>query len=344
MISEVLTLRALRGLSPEEAAATLQLRRTEQPNSVPDQLIDSWLSQDTAHVRAWNLAQRVDAALNTAADNELLDAMRRHARAQTARRPPTIARVAASAAAVIVCLGVVSLLVVGRHAPSGFEAQPSNGIYAAGGASVFKTKPDQEKEFSLADGSRLMLDGDSVVTVAFEKDRRRLRLLKGRAFFEVAHQATRPFSVTAGDREVTALGTQFDVRLRQKEVRVVLVEGRLSVAQAGAGGPPVVLVAGQTLTAQTGQRPTIAPADVQEALWWRPSVSFRDEALEDVVVAINRHSPDQLVIHDPAVARLRVTGVFRTGDAARFGRSLTQYYPVRIVRIAPGQLEIRSVK
>jgi transmembrane sensor len=345
MISEVLNLQTLRGLSPEDAAATLQARRTEQPSSVPEQLIADWLQLDLANQRAWDLALRLDAALDAAVDNELLEAMRRHAREQTVKRPLPIAWLAAGIACAVVSLVVAAFIVETRPVPDAIVARSEALTYATGGASTFRTAPDQESAYRLADGSQLTLDSDSVVTVAFEKDRRRLRLLKGRAFFEVAHQPTRPFTVIAGDREVTAVGTQFDVRLGVNEVQVVLVEGRVTVGRTGAGDLPVLLLAGQQLTAAPGRRPTVGPANVQESLAWQhPSVTFRDEALDVVVAAINRGSAEQLVIRDPKVARMRVTGNFRTGDAARFGRTLAQAYPVRVVRLGPGQLEIRSIR
>jgi transmembrane sensor len=345
MISEVLTLEALRALTPEEAAATLQLRRAEHPGSFDNQLLADWQRLDPAHASAWDRAERVSTALDANSDHELLDAMRRHARARSARRPYAGLRIAASVAAAVVLCGAVTMLIE-RQAPTpGPVGQPATRTYADGGVSTFTAAPDQEAAFRLVDGSQLTLDRDSAVTVAFLPDRRRLRLVKGQAFFEVAHQAARPFTVAAGDREVTDLGTRFNVRLRPDEVRVVLVEGRLSVTEPGSAAPSVVLVAGQQLTAAPGGRPTIAAADVQASTaWLHTPVTFRDETLDVVVAAINRQSPDQLVIRDPKVARLRITGVFRTGDAARFGGTLSQAYPIRIVRIGPGQLEIRSAK
>jgi len=345
VISEVLTLEALRALPPEEAAATLQMRRAEHPASFDNQLLDDWQRLDPAHARAWDRAERVSMALDSNPDDELLDAMRRHARARSARRPPVDIRIAACAAAVFVICGAVATM-IDRQAPiQGPAGQPAARTYANGGVSTFTAATDQQASFRLADGSQLTLDRDSAVTVAFLPGHRRLRLLKGQAFFEVAHQATRPFTVAAGDRAVTALGTRFNVRLRPDELRVVLVEGRLSVTQPGAATPSVVLLAGQQLIAAPGGRATVAAADVQASTaWLNSSVTFRDETLDVVVAAINRRSPDQLVIRDPNVARLRITGVFRTGDAARFGRTLSEAYPVRIVRIAPGKLEIRSAK
>ncbi len=97
--------------------------------------------------------------------------------------------------------------------------------------------------FGLPDGSRMTLDTDSEVDIAFAPERRNLRLVKGRAFFDVAHDAQRPFAVVADGREVEALGTRFDVRMDPGQVRVVLVEGRVSVKSANHASPTTLLKA-----------------------------------------------------------------------------------------------------
>jgi transmembrane sensor len=345
MISDVLTLEALVALEPEDAAATLLLRRVEHPGSFDPELLADWQRLSPANASAWSRAERVSRALDSNPDDELLAAMRRHARTQTAGRTPVGARITALAAAVVVAFGALMLLIDRKAAPPGPDKQPASRTYADGGLSTFTAPLGQDATFRLVDGSQLTLDGGSTVTVSFLTNHRRLRLLKGQAFFDVAHQATRPFTVAASDRDVTAVGTRFTVGLSPDEVRVVLVEGRLAVTEPGGNAPSVVLLAGQQLTAAPGQRPIIAAADLRASIaWMHPSVTFRDDTLEVVVAAINRQSPDQLVIRDPSVARLRITGVFKTGDARHFGRILSQTYPVRIVPIGPGQFEIRAAK
>jgi transmembrane sensor len=104
------------------------------------------------------------------------------------------------------------------------------------GRADYVTGKGQKSIVDLPDGTRVTLDADSAVDVAFTGGRRDVRLLNGRAFFDVAHDRAHPFAVQAGGRVVTALGTQFDVRLTPGAVRVVLAEGSVSVASA-PGGP-----------------------------------------------------------------------------------------------------------
>lgn len=65
---------------------------------------------------------------------------------------------------------------------------------------------------TLEDGSVVQLNAASAIAVEFTEKRRVIRLLRGEAFFQVAHGADRPFTVMAGTTSVTALGTAFDVR------------------------------------------------------------------------------------------------------------------------------------
>ncbi|WP_163071616.1 FecR domain-containing protein, partial [Acinetobacter baumannii] len=79
-------------------------------------------------------------------------------------------------------------------------------------------------------------------------ERRALRLLAGRARFEVAKDPRRPFAVTAGDRMVVATGTAFSIELFRAEMRVVLYQGSVSVLEDGPADqvPRHVLLQGRT--------------------------------------------------------------------------------------------------
>jgi transmembrane sensor len=80
---------------------------------------------------------------------------------------------------------------------------------------------------------------------------------------------------------------------------------------------------------------------VQDVLGWQQGyVTFDNETLVAAVAEINRYSSQQLIVRDPNVAALRVTGQFRRGDAERFGRTVAEIYPVRVVRRGPKALEL----
>lgn len=203
---------------------------------------------------------------------------------------------------------------------------------------------DQTLTVDLPDGSKASLAPGAALDLAYDHGGRAMRLVRGRAFFDVVPDRERPFTVEAGDRRITALGTRFDVRLDEGPLRVTLVEGQVSVARTvdAADGPgrPVLLKAGERLTAAQG-RDVVAPADAAEASAWREtSITFEDRPLSEVVAELNRHSAAKLVIEDPKVAALRVTGRFRTGDPQRFLRTLAQVLPVRGEAAGPGRYRI----
>lgn len=101
---------------------------------------------------------------------------------------------------------------------------------------VSKSNPSgQKSRIQLVDGSVVHLNAESELRYeeGFNEKERRIHL-KGEAYFEVAKDENRPFTVVSGELEVTALGTEFNVNAYDKEVAVALLEGSvlLSLAQS----------------------------------------------------------------------------------------------------------------
>jgi transmembrane sensor len=90
----------------------------------------------------------------------------------------------------------------------------------------------EQRTLALEDGTRVYLNTNSRVVVHYEKVARRVELAKGEALFEVAKHPTWPFIVTAGDRQIRALGTAFVVRRDPDQLAVTLVEGKVTVSSA----------------------------------------------------------------------------------------------------------------
>jgi transmembrane sensor len=343
MIQEVISLARLRSMRPDEAAALLAARRSDSSGgTADDEALDAWLGLGEANVHAWARAQRSLQVFEDAHDDEILNAMRRgalEARPSVGARQPWLA---AAAVLVVLAGGLLTLFQTG-HVP-GFGSRPG-GVVARSDVSpparLYATTKGQIRVFGLPDGSRMTLDTDSLVDAAFTPGRRSLRLERGQAFFEVKHDVQRPFSVQAAGREVVALGTRFEVRLDPRSVRVVLVEGVVQVRTPNPTWAPTVLHAGQQLVDRAGAPPEVSAAHVDEALnWERGFVTFNNDTLTTVAAELNRYSSDRLIVRDPRVAALRITGMFRAGDPVRFGRTLAEIQPVKIVRVGPDQLEI----
>jgi transmembrane sensor len=207
------------------------------------------------------------------------------------------------------------------------------------------------REFALADGSKVTLDAASRLAVTMDAGERHLRLEGGQAYFVVAHDAARPFVVEAGGRAVVALGTEFGVRQEQGVVTVALTQGRVRVGPADAGAAGLrpdtgaagtELSPGQTLTFDpaTGLA-TIARQQADAATDWRRGLlRFDHTPLASVIADFNRYGPDRLVLADPALGTLPVSGQFRSDNQAGLLRALPLLFPLKVARGADGTVSI----
>jgi transmembrane sensor len=195
---------------------------------------------------------------------------------------------------------------------------------------IHRTEAGERLTVTLTDGSQVDLAPRSRLKVRITDDERRVELDQGQAYFVVAHDAT-PFRVYAGDRTVTALGTQFQVSREGKAASVVLVEGSVRVAPtASAAGRSVVLKPGQGVS---GPMPMAQPRTVDrevETAWRSGRLVFRDRPLSEVVASFNRLSAAPLEIGDPIVAGRRVSGSFRYDGVDQFSRALEVGFGVKV--------------
>lgn len=171
-------------------------------------------------------------------------------------------------------------------------------------------------DVALADGSRVTLDTGSAVRVAVDGKVRRVELLRGAAFFDVAHDTARPFQVAVADRKVIVTGTRFETRLTGDGAEVMLAQGGIALARRDAATPGALLGAlrmtpGDRAAFRVGDgRVEAIRADVDAATAWRERrLVFRDAPLAEVVAEAGRYADRRLVIADPALARTRVTAV-----------------------------------
>jgi transmembrane sensor len=224
----------------------------------------------------------------------------------------------------------------------------------------YVTSIGEQRSVPLEDGSRVALNSNSRVQIEFTTDRRTVRLLRGEAFFEVAHNKERPFVVIAGDSEVTAVGTAFEVRYEPDHVDVTLVEGKVNVTSTAEQlGYPVSASSfktgarephstGYAMTA--GERVRIAkgaPAKVDAprvdavTAWRRGEVMLDDTPLPDAVAEMNRYSKNPLIINGNSIATLRVSGIYHTGDSEGFAQTVARLYGLRVTQEG-AQIHLRA--
>ena len=335
------------GLTPDEAAARWIVRVQEGDLDEAERgRFESWRSASLANVEALARAERVMALFDDASGDTHLTALRQSAVRAGAqpRRGPWL--VAGAATAVLLLASVfVPVMFARQDAWRLAQSAPTNSAPDRG---EFATAKGERRTVRLADGSQVTLNTDSVMQVAYSPQRRLIRLVRGQFLFNVAKNQGWPFVVQAGDREVTALGTVFEVRLEPRRVSVTLVEGKVVVDGRDDGGNgrgpitiPTMLVPGQELTATVGAAQQLAAVDLDQRLRWRDGViELNGVTLQDALAEMNRYSHRRLVVSDPSIGRLRLSGVFRTGDPERFAAIVGELLPVKARSVTATEIEL----
>lgn len=298
---------------------------------------ETWRALHPSHAETYNLIATTELRIRTLRDDPELLALRHEtlARASLGRRRRMLDRkrlFGAMAAAVALSLAPVALWVA-QVRPVAPEAPAALPDYATG--------VGQRMILTLEDGSQVTLNTASRLRIAYTDTERRLYLDAGQAWFEVAHDADKPFNVIAGDQQVTAHGTRFDVRLKPGAVQVLLVEGKVSVAPRDAGPrtASAMLSPNDMLTADARGVQVRRVADIGAVEGWRDGVViFDDTPLSEAVEEINRYATRPMVLANDGTGRVRVSGVYRIGGEAVFAEALEEGLGVSVDRRLPDRI------
>lgn len=311
---------------------------------------EKWLSLGAAHLGAYNRAGEIFAVGRFLA----------HERAASKDKPvdvpdtaPTAWRVWAMSAALVLALGVTGWVAFNqvpvRKAPTSGHSR-----VATIDAQTFSTVGAVGRNVKLADGSMVALEPDTILRTQFDGDRRELRLERGSARFEVAHER-RPFTVIAGGGRVTARGTIFDVSLASPgRVVVRLLRGAIDVERpeqqprSGASSAPAVtrLAVGDELSfavpLQQGLSSQLADNDAASS---QPDFSlireFDGAPLSAVVSEANRDSLTAIRLADPSIGDIKVSGRFRVDSPEQVAGRLTSLFDLEAKREAPNMIVLR---
>ncbi len=329
-------------LSPAEAAARWVARL--DADNVSDEergAFEAWRNQSPQHEAAYERALSAMQILDAAPDDPHLDALRRAAlRYQPERSWFGLRGIAAALALLLIGVGVFVAV----------RDRPVASLYARG-APDYVTRRGEKLDVTLPDGSAITLNTDTDLDVAFDGRQRTVEVLRGQAFFNVAKDPSRPFVVVAGGKQIVAVGTAFDVRLDDKRVEVLLVEGRVVVENAAQSGSvlPVAaearesihLNAGETLVATEKEVVRTAAENQERLLKWRDGlIEFDNTTLADAVAEFNRYSAQTIRIDDPRLSNLLISGVFRTNSQRRFLEAVTSLHPVVVEYRGPDEFAL----
>jgi transmembrane sensor len=227
-------------------------------------------------------------------------------------------------------------------------------------AMTFQTAIGEQRSFTLQDGSLVFLNTDSKVRVGWSSAQRHIDLVRGEARFKVAKDPARPFIVATTTAAVRALGTVFNVRADQQNTQVAVLEGQVEVRVApgqvtteglrvpaiGAARIPssVRLAKGEraavtSLGIETDTGPPIAAV----IAWTDRRLVFQDQPLNGVVREFNRYRTQPLVLDDPDLAALKISGVFDLSDPESLIAYLGAYEAVQVERKPDGSQHLFRV-
>jgi len=238
---------------------------------------------------------------------------------------------AAGLAAVLVVACTAWLL--GRQPPVAFDER------------VVSTAIGERRQLQLGDGSTVDLDAASEVVVRFNRDARGVTLLRGRAYFDVAHDPGREFTVVAGDVTSRAVGTAFAVARRDDgSITVTVTQGRVRVESPASPGRSSLLEAGSDQRiAYTPGRGLEGPHDLNAGFataWRTGTVVYQSEPLSRVIDDLNRHSRRPIRLLDPSLAAVEVTGLWQLGDIDAWIEGLAKSLQLDVVH-TPEAIELR---
>lgn len=195
----------------------------------------------------------------------------------------------------------------------------------------YRTAKGEIQEVLLPDGSRASLNSDSAVAVHFEQSTRRIEVLRGEAFFEVAKDPTRPFVAASRHGEVKAVGTAFTVRQSEDKTEVAMLEG---VVEASTFRQRVSLKAGQGASLEADGRIVPRKSGVEHAAAWREGYLIFDQTpLAEVVATLNRYRKGRVTLLDESFADRRLSGLFRLADTDAVIAAIAETTPLRITRL-----------
>ena len=209
---------------------------------------------------------------------------------------------------------------------------------------TYSTAHGEQSERVLPDGSVLHLNTDSEVTVRYSRRERVVDLDRGEALVQVTHEGERGFRIAAGNAQILAVGTQFDVYRKSEAVLVTVVEGTVAVYTGPPRLTPIALRLGAGYQVEVrGEMGLPRPMDARAAVaWLKRQIVFENQPLGEVADEFNRYGHIAIEIDDEAVRALPISGVFDAYDTDSFAAFLQTFNGV-VVQKTPTRIRVRSL-
>jgi transmembrane sensor len=286
--------------------------------------LDGWLAEDERRAGALLRAEAMLALATRATALPTASGLQARVTADAAERPanawlaqPLRRRMLLGGGAGALAASIAGVLFLGR----------ASGV-------VIDTAVGEVRRVPLTDGSIAAINTDSRLRVAIDDKARRIEIAQGEAFFEVAHDKARPFTVAAGRVRVRAVGTAFSVRLRGDGAEILVTQGVVETWVDGYEGSKRRIEAGGRSFVSDRPAPievAAAPQQIDRALAWRSGeLALDGETLSYAVAELNRYNDRKVEVVGEALAAEPLVGYFRTNDPETFAEAAASLTGARV--------------
>lgn len=260
----------------------------------------------------------------------------------------TVWAVAASILALVFAVNLL-LPLSPWHAPDSGNPSMSN---LETSDTLYETGVGAHSTVNLPDGTKMLLNTNTQVSVTYSDRERLLVLNRGELHVEVAHDKQRPLRVQAGRNVVEAVGTAFNVYLKEDEsFDVIVTEGRVRVkplqridSASGLVDQSRELVRGQKLTVRDSQALDVEEVDttlINDRLSWRDgNLVFRGETLREALKELSRYTPATFKVVDSRIKDVRIAGLYKAGDVDGLLLALKENFNIDHRRTGGGVIEL----
>ncbi len=206
--------------------------------------------------------------------------------------------------------------------------------YLATGRDSYETRRGELRNVPLSDRSLAAINTDSHLKVAMGETSRKVQLVKGEAWFEVAKNPDAPFIVSAGDIRVRAVGTAFSVRRHADGADVLVTEGTVETWSVRDPHKRTRLSAGSRAFVAEAAEPVAViaqPEEIDRKLAWRErEIILREESLAAAALDFNRYNDQQIIIADAALQDIKLVGGFQVDRPEAFARAVHSAFGVPV--------------
>ncbi|MFA5984064.1 MAG: FecR family protein [Methylococcaceae bacterium] len=211
--------------------------------------------------------------------------------------------------------------------------------------SDYHTQTGQLQEVKLADGSHLLLNTNTAISVVFDSQTRVITLHHGQIKVNVAEDSLRPFVVKVGNLEVKALGTVFEVYQKDTgDISVTVQEHAVNVRRPLENNiaedelpAQFTVQAGQQWLYQNsaGLKPPFEVNLAQATAWQYHNLSVKDRPLSELIDELNRYRLGRIYLVGEALKNLKVSGVFPMDNPDDVLASIQKVLALKQTRVGP---------